>query len=421
MGVDHTKMRKEGIAMEQKNRRPSKHSISGAFLFITLMGVVSLFSDMTHEGARSILGSFLSLTGASAAAIGFVSGLGELLGYGLRLISGHFADKSKHYWSFIIVGYTVQVLAIPALALIGENGWVFACMLVILERVGKAIKKPAKNTLVSFASSEIGEGKGFAYQEFLDQLGAFLGPVMLFLVGLVKKDGDLFSTYRLSFAFLGIPAAITVALVLFARAKYPHPEVFDKTPEAKEKFVTGRPFIFYTAAIALFAFGFIDFTLITLHAGRSGFFSGESLSLLYALAMIVDAFAALFFGWLYDKIGLKSLMISSFLSALFSIFVFASASRGAMIFGIILWGIGMGAQESVMKAAVGSFVPRSLRSTGFGIFETAFGIAWFLGSWLLGYLYDFKLIAMVALSVIVQLLAILFYMLSQREKPGVSD
>ena len=184
--------------------------VSGAMAFITLMGIVSLFSDMTHEGARSVLGEYLNLAGASAATIGFVSGVGELCGYSLRLLSGFLADKTKKYWTLVIVGYALQVLAIPALALIPENGWVLACGLVILERVGKAIKKPAKNTLVSFAASEIGTGKGFAYQEFLDQLGAFLGPVILFVISLIKGPGNLFSTYRVCFAFLGIPALITI-------------------------------------------------------------------------------------------------------------------------------------------------------------------------------------------------------------------
>lgn len=167
---------------------------NGAMAFILLMGIVSLFSDMTHEGARSILGEYLNLAGASAATIGFVSGFGELCGYSLRLLSGFAADKTKKYWFFVIFGYALQVLAIPALALIPEYGWAAACGLVILERIGKAVKKPAKNTLVSFAASEVGVGKGFAFQEFLDQLGAFIGPVMLFLVASVKGSGDLFST-----------------------------------------------------------------------------------------------------------------------------------------------------------------------------------------------------------------------------------
>ena len=386
-----------------------KKRLQGAVAFITLMGIVSLFSDMTHEGARSILGEYLNLAGATGATIGFVSGVGELCGYSLRLLSGIFADKTKKYWTLVIAGYTLQVLAIPALALIPQNGWVIACGLVILERVGKAIKKPAKNTLVSFAASEIGTGKGFAYQEFLDQLGAFLGPVMLFFIAAVKGTDNLFSTYRICFALLGIPAVITISLVVLAKVKYPHPEMFEKTQAATEEFHTQKSFVLYMIAICLFAFGFADFTLITLHAAKMEAFPASTLSLLYAAAMAVDAFAALFFGWLFDRIGLKALMLSTLCSAFFSCFIFLTGDPVLMGVGIVLWGVGMGAQESIMKAAVSKIIPSSMRSTGFGIFETGFGIAWFLGSWLLGALYDTNPGWLVVVSVSVQILAIVFY------------
>ena len=391
-----------------------KKALSGAIAFITLMGIVSLFSDMTHEGARSILGNYLNLAGASAATIGFVSGAGELFGYSLRIVSGLIADKTKKYWTLVIAGYAIQVLAIPALALIPEHGWFWACSLVILERIGKAIKKPAKNTLVSFAASEIGTGKGFAYQEFLDQLGAFLGPVLLFATALVKGTDDLFATYRASFAVLLVPALITIALVIAAKIKYPDPEMFEKQDDKPEDFKFRKSFILYMAAICFFAFGFADFTLITLHAANAGAFPESTLSLLYAAAMAVDAFAALFFGWLYDKVGLKALIISTLCSTFFSCFVFMTGNAWMIGIGIILWGIGMGAQESIMKAAVSGIVPRSMRSTGFGIFETGFGIAWFLGSWLLGALYDLNPVYLVAVSVISQLMAIGFYIMCLR-------
>lgn len=386
-----------------------KKAISGAFAFLTLMGMVSLFSDMTHEGARSILGEYLNLAGASAASIGFVSGIGELCGYSLRLISGFVADKTRKYWTLVIAGYVIQVLAIPALALIPEHGWIWACGLVILERIGKAVKKPAKNTLVSFAASEIGTGKGFAYQEFLDQLGAFLGPVILFVTALVKGTEDLFTTYRLSFAVLLIPAMITIALVLSAKIKYPDPEMFEKQEDAPAAFRLKKSFVLYMAAICLFAFGFADFTLITLHAAKTVAFPESALSLLYAAAMAVDAFAALLFGWLYDKVGMKALILSTLCSTFFSCFVFLSGEAWMIGIGILLWGIGMGAQESIMKAAVSGIIPRSMRSTGFGIFETGFGIAWFLGSWLLGILYDLNPVFLVAVSVLSQLISIVFY------------
>ena len=390
--------------------RDKKNIYQGAFAFIFLMGIVSLFSDMTHEGARSILGEYLNLTGASAASIGFVSGFGELCGYSLRILSGFIADKTKKYWTLVITGYALQVLAIPALALVPQNGWIIACGLVVIERVGKAIKKPAKNTLVSFAASEVGTGKGFAYQEFLDQLGAFLGPVILFVIAAVKGTSNLFDTYRVCFTILGIPALITIGLVIFSKFKYPHPEMFEKRKAEEPEFRFKKSFVFYMIAICLFAFGFADFTLITLHVAKMHVFPDSTLSLLYAGAMAIDAFSALFFGWLFDKIGLKALILSNLISAFFSCFIFTTDSRFLIMLGILLWGIGMGAQESIMKAAVSKIIPSAMRSTGFGIFETGFGIAWFLGSWLLGALYDINPLYLVIISMVSQLLAIIFYL-----------
>lgn len=394
----------------------SRKQVSGAMMFILLMGIVSLFSDMTHEGARSILGEYLDLAGASAATIGFISGFGELCGYSLRLLSGYVADKTGKYWTFVIVGYALQVLAIPALALIPENGWVIACGLVILERIGKAVKKPAKNTLVSFAASEVGVGKGFAFQEFLDQLGAFIGPVLLFLIASLKGVDHLFSTYRLCFAVLGIPALITVALVIFSRIKYPNPESFEPEETEEAPFRFKKTFVYYMIAICLFAFGFADFTLITLHAARTQAFPTSALSLLYAAAMAVDAVSALFFGWLFDRVGMKALILSTVFSTFFAAFVFLSGNPWLIGVGIVLWGVGMGAQESIMKAAVSRIIPRSMRSTGFGIFETGFGVAWFLGSWLLGALYDVSPVVLVLISCAVQFLAIVFYILCLRQQ-----
>lgn len=380
--------------------------------FILLMGVVSLFSDMTHEGARSVLGAYLALTGASAAAIGFVSGFGELCGYSLRLLFGILADKTRRYWPITVTGYVIQVVAIPALALIPRGGWVAACALIILERVGKAVKKPAKNTMVSFAASQVGQGKGFAWQEFLDQLGAFLGPVILFLVCYVNGTDDLFKTYKLCFALLGVPAVITIALLLLAKRRFPDPSGFETPAAAQAPFRMRGSFTLYLVAISLCAMGFVDFTLITLHAARTGAVAAQNLSLLYAAAMAIDAVAALAFGYLYDRFGIRVLAVSTVLAAPFAALIFLTSGKAALILGVCLWGVGMGAQESILKSAVSGIVPKQSRSTGFGIFETAFGVAWFLGSWLMGALYDHSILAMAAFSMTTQLAAVPFFLLS---------
>ncbi len=390
-------------------------TLSAAMRFILIMGIVSLFSDITHEGAASILGSYLSMAGASAAAIGFASGLGECVGYSLRLLTGYLADKTKKYWLMTIIGYAVDCFAVPALALVPNGGWIFACALIVLQRTGKAIKKPAKDTIMSFAASREGIGKSFAIQELLDQIGAFLGPVMLFVIMLLNTSNDPYKKYAISFALLGIPAVITMLLLLGAKHKFPSPEQFEPAVKPTEQVRANRAFVLYLIGIGLFALGYIDFTLITMHTSRLGVLSNETLPLLYAGAMIVDAAAALVFGWLYDKIGIRVLMISMLLAAPFAILIFGSSARWALFAGVALWGIGMGAQESILKAVVTTMVPKQSRASGFGIFQTAFGVSWFLGSWLMGALYDASLPAMIAFSVAAQLLAIPFIWLCDKK------
>lgn len=395
-------------------------------LFIILFGIVSLFSDMTHEGASSIRGAYLSLLGASAATIGFISGLGELIGYSMRYVFGKLTDKSKQYWPMTIAGYVLDIIAVPALALVGEHGWIAACVLLVIQRMGKAIKKPAKDTIMSFAASQEGIGKSFGIQEVLDQIGAFIGPVLLYLVMLFKTEGTTFEIYSTCFAVLAIPGAITLILLIVTRCKFPNPEHFEPEPKEYIPFKMKKEFILYIAGISLFAFGFIDYSIVIMHVSRtyshlasglsetSALVSTGSLPLLYAGAMLVDAVAALFFGMMYDKNGVKALVWSTVISAPFAVFVFAFDSVPMLLIGVALWGVGMGAQESILKAAVTSMVPKASRATGYGVFECSFGAFWFLGSWLMGVLYDVSIPAMIAVSVIAQLAAIPLYIGSSK-------
>ena len=401
-----------------------KKHMSQAMLFIVLFGIVSLFSDMTHEGASSIRGAYLSLLGASAGMIGFVSGLGELIGYSMRYVFGKLTDKTKRYWPMVILGYALDIVAVPLFAFVGEHGWIAACFLLVIQRMGKAIKKPAKDTVMSFAASQAGAGKSFGIQEVLDQIGAFLGPVLLYLVMLFRQDGTTYTVYSICFAVLAIPGAITLILLLITRAKFPNPERFEPEPREYVPFKLKKEFILYIAGISLFAFGFIDYSIVIMHVSRnftslasglaetSTIINSGTLPLLYAGAMLVDAVAALAFGILYDKKGIRALVLSTVISAPFAILIFVGHSIPLLLVGIAMWGVGMGAQESILKAAVTGMVPKQSRATGYGIFECSFGIFWFLGSWLLGSLYDSNMTAMIVVSVTAQLVAIPLYIFS---------
>lgn len=385
--------------------------ISPAFIFILLMGIVSLFADMAHEGARSVLGDYLGLLGASAATVGLVAGLGECLGYALRMFTGILADRTHLYWPMTIGGYCVNMLAIPLLALVPEGGWPAAAGLVIAERIGKAVRQPAKNTLLSFAASREGVGRSFAIQEFLDQVGAFLGPVLLFVIMTGRGGMSGLNAYALCFACLGIPALMALVVLLAARRRFPDPSAFEppavRTSAARS---CSRPFLLYLAASSLLAFAFVDFPLVTLHVSRAGFLDGAGLPLLYALAMLVDACAALIFGWLYDRRGYRVLGPVALAGALFPVFIFWADSLWGVAVGACLWGMGMGAQESVMKAVVVSLSSREQRARQFGIFEACFGVSWFLGSWCLGWLYEVDLRVMALCSMGLQLLACALYL-----------
>ncbi|WP_308552619.1 MFS transporter [uncultured Peptoniphilus sp.] len=398
--------------------------LSNSLIFIILFGIVSLFSDMTHEGASSLRGVYLSLLGASAGTIGFISGLGELVGYSLRYFFGKLTDKTHKYWEMTIFGYVLDILAVPALALVGSDGWIYACGLLVIQRMGKAIKKPAKDTIMSFAASQEGAGKSFAIQEMLDQIGAFLGPFFLYVVMLFKTDGTTFEIYSRCFAYLAIPCAITLILLLYTKKRFPNPEHFESDPKEYIPFKMKDSFIFYIIGISLFSFGFIDYSLIIMHISKNlnaltngvGLINMENIPLIYAGAMLVDAISALIFGIMYDINGIKALVISTIISAPFSLFVFGFNNIYAVLLGIALWGVGMGAQESILKAAVTSVVPKSSRATGYGIFEMSFGVFWFLGSWLLGVLYDINISSLIIVSMMTQLLSIPFYFKASRAK-----
>lgn len=386
--------------------RTNDISKESALKFIVLMGVVSLFADMTYEGARSITGPYLAVLGASGTTVGIVAGFGEFIGYGLRLVSGYISDRTGRYWTLTILGYGVNLLAVPLLALAGH--WEFAAFLIVIERMGKAIRTPARDAMLSHATEKIGRGWGFGLHEALDQVGAVLGPVIV--AAFLYLNGG----YRAGFAFLLIPALMALAVLLVSSFLYPYPRDFEaKTPKLEAAGIQ-RVFWLYLAGAGFIAAGYADFPLIAYHFEKTSVASENWIPVFYAVAMGVDAISALIFGRLFDRIGVSALVLSSLISMLFAPLVFLGGFYYALS-GMVLWGIGMGAQESVMRAAIAEMVPADRRGSAYGIFNTGFGVSWFLGSALMGYLYDYSIHHLIAFSVIMQLSAIPFLFMVKRE------
>jgi MFS family permease len=392
----------------------ARNGPNSAARFIVLMGVVAMFGDMTYEGARGLVGPYLALLGASATAVGFAAGLGEFLGYGLRLVSGWFGDRTRAYWPIVITGYALNLVAVPGLALVGN--WQAAVVLLLLERIGKAVRSPARSTLISFAAQEGGVGKGFGIEEALDQLGAVSGPLLTALVIWVMRAEPVTDRYRWAFAVLLLPVFANLACVLFARRRFPSPENFE-TRRAQEPSDLGGLFRWYVAAVMLLGLGFTDWALLAYHMTRQAAFGLGMLPVVYAGAMAVDALAALGFGALFDVFGVSVLGVSTLASIAFVPLMFWGRSGAEHVLGAVCWAIGMGAQDSIFKAAIARLVDKARRSRAYGAFYALFGLAWWIGSTFMGWLYERSLSGLVVFSVATQLLAVpIFFYLGRRLK-----
>src|SRR5436190_2658470 len=269
---------------------------SGAIKFLLLIGVVSFFADFAYEGARSVTGPYLALLGASATLVGFIAGLGELLGYGLRLVSGPLSERTGQFWPITLFGYIVQMSAVPLLAI--APNWQTAGALIVAERMGRAIRNPPRDVMLSHAAKHIGYGSGFGLHEALDQLGAMVGPLIVAFV-LVHRGN-----YRSAFAVLLVPAVLTLTLLVVARLLYPKPQDLEVGHEKMETGGLPRVFWIYLAGAALVAAGFADFALITYHFQRASVIPNTWVPVFYSIAMGLSGLGSLIFGHLFDRVGL---------------------------------------------------------------------------------------------------------------------
>src|SRR6266566_536230 len=378
-----------------------------ALHFVLIIGIANFFADFTYEGARGIIGPFLGSLGASAAIVGLVAGFGELMGYGLRSVSGYFADKSHRHWAFAFLGYTINMLAVPALALTGQ--WPLAASLVVSERIGRGIRKPTVEAMLSYAGRSIGAGWVFGLNEALDQAGATIGPLLMALI-LYFNGG-----FRTGFGVLLIPALICLAILVAARLLHPRPHELEEG--AGHTFATTkltRAYWIYLATGALIAAGFADFALIGFHFHKANTVSANLIPLFYAAAMASSAVASIPLGRLFDRFGPNISLFAFLISAAAAPLAFLGTSVAALI-GMVFWGIGMAAQGSLLQAMLTGVIPPQKRSTAFGLFDTGYGIAWFVGSAVMGLLYDKSILAVAIFSVSLQLAALPVFFIANKQ------
>lgn len=385
-------------------------NVRRALGFVLLIGVLSFFADFVYEGSRSIIGPFLAGFGASATAVGIITGFGELAGYGLRLVSGRLADRTGLFWPITIGGYVVQMASVPALALAGN--WQVAAVLIVLERVGKAFRNPPRDAMLAHAGSEMGGyGWAFGLHEGLDQIGAMIGPLVM--AAILARGGS----YHEAFGVLAVPAIITLVFVGIARLRYPRPNELESHPPEIDSKGLSRLYWVYLAGAALVAAGFADYPLIAYHFSRAGSVPGEYPAIFYAVAMAVSGAGSLVFGRLFDRHGFSVLIVLTIAGALFAPLVFLGNFWLALA-GAAIWGLGMGVHESIVPAAVAPMVSAERRSSAFGLFTAGYGIAWFFGSAAIGLIYDRSITGAIIFCVLAELLAVPLFVWVARRRAG---
>ena len=396
--------------MTVRQRVAGVRGSSPALKFVLMVGIMSFFADFTYEGSRSIVGPYLGLLGAGAFTISVVSGAGEFIGYNIRLFSGRGADRTGRYWPITIGGYVLQMSVVPLLALAGN--WQVAALLIIAERVGKGIRNPPRDAMLSHAAEDIGYGWAFGVHEALDQFGALFGPLLVALI-LATDHHD----YKVAFAVLAIPAAIMLSLLAVARLLYPRPQDLAAGPAQVTTQALPRVFWIYVGGAALAAAGFADFPLIAYHFQRAGTVPPALTPVFYAVAMAVSGVGSLILGRVFDRAGIGVLIPLTVVAAAYAPLAFLGGFW-AILVGVSLWGLGMGVQESLIPAAVAPMVSPDRRAFAYGLFTSIYGTAWVLGSIVIGVLVTVSLGGLVAFCVASEVAAIpLILIVRKRTQP----
>jgi MFS family permease len=385
--------------------------------FVLVFGLVSGLGDFVYEGARSILGPYLATYGASAALVGLITGIGEAVALVFRLYTGRLSDRTGRHWAISITGYGITMVSVPLLAVGGPLA--LACVLIIGERFGKAVRTPARDTMLAEASVDVGRGRAFAVHEALDQAGALVGPLVVAAI-LAAHHG-----YRAGFLVLAVPGALAMLTLGYLRRQAPHPQDFDPSVVAKQAKPVGlhgfsTRYWQYAGFTALTLLGFATFPILGYHLEHRHIVSAASIPVMYAIAMGVAALAALASGSLYDRIGLRSLGVMPVLGAAVPFLSF-STSVALVWLGAALWGLVMGVHESTMRAAVADLVPRERRGVGYGTFTAVYGLAWLAGSALIGALYDHSIDAAIAFVVATQVVALAAFLPLARRHVASTD
>lgn len=378
---------------------------------VLTFGYVSLAADMVYEGMRSASGPLLLSLGASALIVGLVTGAGEALALGLRLLTGPLADRSGRHWSLTVQGYALTAVSVPLLAItpfLGAAGLATASVLILSERIGKAVRSPSKSTLLAQLAEPVGRGRGFGVHKALDQVGAFGGP--LIVAGIAAATGHLWA----GFAALAVPGIATLVLLGLLRngaGLSDNRPASDATVPSAATLPPG--FWAFSVSCGASTLGLMTFGVMSVHLVATDLVPSAGVPLVYAGAMAVQAVAALGTGFAYDRWGARILYALPALVAVVPTLVFGP-SLLPVFAGIAVWAIATAVQDSAVKALVADLVPRTSLATAYGYFAAAQGLGAFAGGGLAGALFQHHLRLLIAVIGALQVLSLVTLVVTVR-------
>lgn len=346
---------------------------------IYLLGFVSLFTDISSQMINPLIPQFLVNLGATTSLIGIIEGIAESTASLFKTYFGRLSDKLNNRKRFVFLGYSLSALSKPFLYLSSLWGHVLAVKFV--ERMGKAMRSPARDALIASFVPKEEIGAAFGFHRAMDRTGALLGPLIALAILQFADDN-----IRVVFLFAGIPAFIAVLFIPFVKEN--KNIVIPRGKIKKRQSIFNRNFVIFLIGNIVFTFGNSSNAFLLLKASEVGI-ELATIPLLWMAYNFVCMVASPVFGRLSDKIGKTKVISFSFIYYSIVYLGFALADQSYMIWILFMaYGVYYGLSSGVYKAHIGDLIEDKKRAGAYGIFDTGIGLALLPASLIMGYVWE---------------------------------
>ncbi len=346
---------------------------------ILFTGLTSFLTDTSVKMVYSVMPMFLMSIGASKTTLALIEGIAESTATLIKALSGFWSDKIGKNKPFMIIGYGISALVIPLYALVISPLHVLG--LRFIERFGKGIRTAPRDSLIAGSVVNEETGKSFGIQKAMDNSGAIIGPLVAFIL-LSQLPGN----YRLIFLLAGIPAILSVFVIIFKihEAKRNRHELFTRF---HFRDFSGR-YYFFLGIIFVFTLGNSTDALLMVKANEVGV-RVALIPLVYLITNAVSVLASVPLGSLSDRIGKEKILVTGYLLYAVVYYGFGiTSSTGTIIALFALYGLYSAATDSIQKAYIADIIDKNKNGTGLGIYNALIGITLFPASLIAGILYD---------------------------------